>query len=139
MSAILRRYPMVIAAHFKNRPAGKDTPRKPDDDLIQEALTEQQKENKRQMEEMLAQPGRFADDELGFRFALTHGEVEWLLQMFNDVRVGCWIQLGEPDSNSAYVPPDQKLNEQIVQLAWTMETAGLFLHELLEAISSADT
>ncbi len=138
MAAILRRYPMIVAAHFKNRPAGKESRKNPDEDLIQEALSDQQMENKRQLEELLTQPARFADDELGFRFALTHGEVEWLLQMFNDVRVGCWIQLGEPDVNSSYVPPDQKLNEQIVQLAWTMEMAGLFLHELLQAVSSAD-
>jgi hypothetical protein len=88
---------------------------------------------------MLAQPGRFAEEELGFRFALTHSEMEWLLQLLNDVRVGSWIQLGEPDGNSNIFGPEQKLTEQTIQLAWTMEMAGLFVHEILEAITPAES
>jgi hypothetical protein len=138
MYAILRKYPMIIAAHFKDRHAGKDS-KSGHDELIQEALAEQQKENKRQLEEMLAQPGRFAEEELGFRFALTHSEMEWLLQLLNDVRVGSWIQLGEPDGNSNIFGPEQKLTEQTIQLAWTMEMAGHFLSGLLEAYKTADS
>jgi len=137
MTGILRRYPMIIANHFKNRWAGQSV--HPTDELIQEALAEQQRENKKQLEEMLAQPGRFAEDEMGFRFSIAASEMEWLLQMFNDVRVGCCIQRGEPDPNKGHMPPEQKINEQTVQLAWTMEMAGLFVHEILEAITPAES
>jgi hypothetical protein len=109
------------------------------EDFLLEGVAEHHKENKRQLEEMLTQPGRFAEEELGFRFALTHSEMEWLLQLLNDVRVGSWIQLGEPDGNSNIFGPEQKLTEQTIQLAWTMEMAGHFLSGILEAYKTADS
>ena len=57
------------------------------------------------------------------------------LQVLNDIRVGSWIQLGEPDPMSEMSQP---LNEQTMILAWTMEIAGLFQNSLLEAAHSAD-
>jgi len=86
------------------------------------------------LEELLGQSGRFSEDELGFRFHLAPGELEWVLQILNDVRVGSWVQLGEPDGDSPLL--DVNITEQSVQLAWTMEMAGLFEHELLKALSS---
>ena len=33
----------------------------------------------------------------GYQMILAHSELEWLLQVLNDVRVGSWIILGSPD------------------------------------------
>jgi len=134
LTAILRRYPVMIAAHYGNRVHGANSEPLKNQELLQEALAEQQKENRRQLEELLAQSGRFSEDELGFRFHLAPGELEWVLQILNDVRVGSWVQLGEPDGDSPLL--DANITEQSVQLAWTMEMAGLFEHELLKALSS---
>jgi hypothetical protein len=134
MISLLRRYPVIIGAHFKDRPKRKKPTK--NEELLQEALDEQQKENRTQLEEMLAESGRFEEDELGFRFHLKAEEMEWLLQIFNDVRVGSWIQLGEPEVESGFAILEQRLDEQTVQMAWTMEMAGLFEHELLEAFGT---
>ena len=136
LSAVLRHYPMVIAGHFSSRRPGHE-PVEQSEALLQEALAEQQKENRRQVEEMLNEPGRFREHDLGFTFRLTPSEIEWLLQVLNDVRVGSWIQLGEPDTSSRSALQEMKLDEHTVQLAWRMELAGLFQGALLAGINSA--
>ena len=128
--ALLRRYPVVIGGHFGARHPAKTDEAKTNQQLLEEALAEQQKENRKQLELMLAQNGRFAENDLGFTFRLNDSELEWLLQVLNDIRVGSWVQLGEPNPDST---PQITLTEQNVQLAWAMEMAGLFQHSLLEA------
>lgn len=131
--ALLGRYPVLGSTHFRTR--GGKVEKEPDANqtLLEEALAEQQRENRRHLEEILNQPGRFHEDELGYKFSLSPSEVEWLLQVLNDIRVGSWVQLGEPDISVRHLP---ELNEQNVQLAWALEMAGLFEHSLIEAASS---
>ena len=142
--SLLQRYPAIGAAHFRNRNTPKDDDAKKNQELIEEALAEQQKESRKQLEQMLAEPGRFVENEFGYTFKLSHSEIEWMLQMLNDVRVGSWIQLGEPNpdadsSDSADSPAKPPLNEQNIMLFWSMEIAGLFQHALLESIKPAET
>jgi hypothetical protein len=61
--------------------------------LIEEALAEQRSENKRQLQAMLADPSRFTERDGGWQFAMSHSDLEWLLQVLNDIRVGSWIML----------------------------------------------
>jgi len=131
--SLLRRYPVLIAGHFRSRHPSKSTDSRKDMDLLEEALAEQQRENRRNLEEILNQPGRFKENDLGFTFNLSSSELEWFLQVLNDIRVGSWVQLGEPDTNARQLPD---LSEQNMQLAWAMEMAGLFEHSLLEAAGS---
>lgn len=128
--ALVQRYPVMLGAHFKSRNPPKTDEAKKNQDLLEEALAEQQKENRKQIEQMLAENGRFVENDLGYTFRLSYSEIEWLLQVLNDIKVGSWIQLGEPDLSSTKTPP---LNEQTILLAWAMEIAGIFQHALLEA------
>jgi hypothetical protein len=129
--ALLKRYPVLSAGHFRKGKA-KGTPDE-NQALLEEALAEQQRENLHNLEEMLNKSGRFKENDFGFAFTLAPPELEWVLQILNDIRVGSWVQLGEPDGNSRELPP---LNEESMQLAWAIEMAGLFEHSLLEAASS---
>lgn len=129
---LLRRYPVLKAAHYRSRGGAKSQSARENQELLEEALAEQQRENRRNLDEMLAQTGRFQEMELGFTFALSPSELEWLLQVLNDIRVGSWVQMGEPNTNREL----PKLNEENVQLAWSVEMAGLFEHSLLEAAGS---
>ncbi len=131
--ALLRRYPVVIAAHFRTRHPGKADEARDHLHFLEEALAEQQREHRKELEQMLTQSGRFTENDLGFTFRLDSSELEWLLQVLNDIRVGSWVQLGEPNPDSA---PQIALTEQNMQLAWAMEMAGLFQHSLLEATQS---
>jgi hypothetical protein len=134
MISLLRRYPVMIAAHFRARHPARTAEARKNQELLEEALAEQQTENRRNLEQMLSDAGRFAEDELGFTFRLTFSETEWLLQVLNDIRVGSWIQLGEPDAKEKAAPA---ATEENVQLAWAMEMAGFFEHSLLEAVNFA--
>jgi len=133
MVALLRRYPVMIAAHYRARHPARTPEAKKNQELLEDALAEQQNENRRNLEVLLKEPGRFTEHALGFVFKLSYPEVEWLFQVLNDIRVGSWIQLGEPDPDKA--PPAQATEEN-VQLAWALEMAGLFEHVLLEAINA---
>ena len=133
--SLLRRYPVMLGAHFRTRHPPKTEESKKNQDLLEEALAEQQKDNRKQLEQMLAEAGRFTENDLGYTFRISHSEIEWLLQVLNDIRVGSWIQLGEPDPSAA---ASIQLNEQTMLLTWAMEIAGLFQHALLEATQTAD-
>lgn len=133
--SLLQRYPTISTVHFRTRNPSHSEESKQNQELLEEALADQQKENRRQLEQMLAEPGRFTANDLGYTFRLNSSEIEWLLQVLNDIRVGSWIQLGEPDPKSTASPP---LTEQTMLLAWAMEIAGLFQSALLEATQPAE-
>jgi hypothetical protein len=130
---LLRRYPVVIGGHFRKRHPAKSEEARENQELLEEALADQQKENRQHFERMLAEAGRFKEIELGYTFTLSNSELEWMLQVLNDIRVGSWIQLGEPDPEAR---ESIKLNEVNMQLAWAMEMAGLFEHTLIHATDS---
>ena len=68
----------------------------------------------------------------GCHLTLSGPEIEWLLQVLNDVRVGSWIALGSPD-------PEQGkkivFNEKILPRFRMMELAGAFEMVFLDALS----
>ena len=131
LAALLRKYPVLNSAHFHSR--GNTGAPDENQALLEEALAEQQRENRRNLDEMLNQAGRFQENDFGFTFRLSPSELEWVLQVLNDIRVGCWVQLGEPDANARQL---SELNEENMQLAWAVEMSGLFEHSLLEAANS---
>jgi hypothetical protein len=129
MENLLGMYP-VLSASYKTPESGSQP--LIDAELLEEALAEQRKSNKEALEKLLASKGRFAEDELGYRFTVKRSEMEWLLQILNDVRIGSWVKLGAPDQKNGILP---KLTEGNIQLFWAMEMAGLFEHEILDALN----
>ena len=67
---LLRRYPVLSGAHYRSRGGAKSDAARANQELLEEALAEQQRENRRNLEEMLAQPARFQESEFGFTFTL---------------------------------------------------------------------
>ncbi len=61
-----------------------------------EALAEQRVEHKRLVDAFLGEDGRFAADKQGYRLRLPGTQLDWLLRVLNEVRVGLWIKLGRP-------------------------------------------
>jgi hypothetical protein len=131
---LLERYPVLTTAHHHATHGSADHLEETEQ-LLREALGEQQKQIKQLLRQMLAEPERFVENDLGFKFTVKPGELEWLLQVLNDVRIGSWVQLGAPTPENQVQPP---LNEENVQLAWAIEIAGLFESALLEALATAD-
>ena len=87
LKLILILYPVIPPAHQRVSksfaPANKENQH-----LLDDALAEQRKENKKLVEAFLADSSHFEEIETVFHMKLTAGEVEWLLQILNDVRVG---------------------------------------------------
>jgi predicted house-cleaning NTP pyrophosphatase (Maf/HAM1 superfamily) len=72
---------------------------------------------------------RLAETRVAFK-RLSPAEIEWLLQVLNDVRVGGWLALGEPEELE---PPE--INETNAPYLLAMEAAGYFQAQLLAALA----
>ena len=126
---VVKLYPLVPASHHHLSKQGNGA--KPDENqrLLDEALAEQREDNRRQIQALLDAPRRFHATKSGVEFRLARAEVDWLLQVLNDVRVGGWLALGEPEPGE--VP---KVTEQNVKHHFAMEASGLFESALRAAL-----
>ena len=122
---ILKLYPLISATHHRLTKAARTAKHDENQRLLEESLTAQREENRKNVRAMLDEPGHFKEMASG-------PEIEWLLQMLNDVRVGSWIALGSPDPES-----DKKIvfNEKILPHFRMMELAGAFEMVFLDALS----
>ena len=60
-------------------------------------------------------------------------EVEWLLQVLNDVRVGSWLALGEPERGQ-----EPAVTAQNARYLLALELCGLFQSVLLAALGVSE-
>ena len=127
---ILKLYPLVSASYQKLTKTGGPPDLQASQQLLEESLAAQKRENRKQLQAMLNEEGRFQENQAGIRFLLDVSQAEWLLQVLNDIRVGSWLALGSPDEKKG--KPIQ-LNEKNVHYLLAMEVSGQFQMALLEA------
>jgi hypothetical protein len=125
---VLQLYPRVPSAHQPLSKSGRLPDQAENQRLLDEALAEQRAENRKQLQALLANPGRFQQAEAGWHLQLSRSEVEWVLQVLNDVRVGSWVILGSPEGKL------EGLDARTAPHFWAMEMAGYFQMQLLEAV-----
>ena len=65
--------------------------------LLEASLVEQRAAQKRLVDAFLGEQGRFVERPRGYRLRVTRTEMDWLLQVLNEVRVGLWTRLGRPE------------------------------------------
>lgn len=125
---LLRLYPRIPSNH---QPLSKGA--KLDEStqhLLEEALAETRGQNQRALQTLLDDPQRLRPHQGGgWRLKLSNDDVEWLLQVLNDIRVGSWIHLGSPES------PLRVINAETAPDVWAMEMAGSFQMRLLEILA----
>jgi hypothetical protein len=130
LRAVLDRYPVIPSAH---QPLSRSSSQNETNQrLLDEALAEQRQENKRQLQTLLADQDRFKETTHGWHLTLSSADIEWLLQVLNDIRIGSWILLGAPEQDLWNLP----LNEETTPHALMMEMADYFEMQLLEAIET---
>jgi len=91
-------------------------------------------EQKGRVGKLLEDAQRFVPRGAGFRVIFSREEMEWLLQVLNDVRVGSWLALGCPDPDAGKAP---EVNESNAKYMFLMELSGHFEWVLLEALDGA--
>lgn len=126
-------YPLVPATHHRLTKAAAAQSAE-NQQLLEESLAQQRTENRRQLEALLNDPGRWKKSRSSFRLQLQATEIEWLLQVFNDVRVGSWLRLGEPDEDK---PPE--LTPENFHYAVALEVCGAFQSALLAALGETES
>jgi hypothetical protein len=127
---VLKLYPLIPAAPPRVGKSSDAGPAAGNQKLLQEALAERKQENKRQLLSLLKGDRRFQETDVGYRLTLTAPQIEWLLQVINDIRVGSWLMLGEPDETKGQ---PIELNQQNARYYAAMEFCGYFQITLLDA------
>ena len=130
----IKLYPLVPASHHRLSKTQNAQQSDEDQRLLEEALAEQRQENRRQVLVMLNEPQRFREIKSGFELTLTPSQVEWLLQVLNDVRVGSWLALGEPEPGE-----EPEVTKQNAKYLLAMELCGLFESLLLAALGVSES
>ena len=132
--ATLELYPLVPGSHHQLSKQGKGPKADENQRLLEEALTEHRSENRRQVLAMLTEPGRIRGTKTGFELTLKPSELEWLLQVLNDVRVGSWLAMGEPERDE-----EPEITEQNAKYHFAMQVCGLFESSLLAALGISES
>jgi len=130
---VLQLYPLVPASHHRlTREAG--TPQSDEDQrLLEESLSEQRQEHRQQVRGILSAPERFHAADDGWELTLAPAEIEWLLQVLNDVRVGSWLALGGPEADQE---PEE--TEQNAGYLLALHACGMFQSCLLAALGVSE-
>ena len=133
---VLKLYPLIPIAHHRFSQTAAAPGVMESQRLLEGALAERTKENKRQLLALLNHEAGLeeTDDARAHRFKLSAPQVEWLLQVLNDIRVGSWLILGEPDEKKG---KPIELNDENARYYAAMEFCGLFQMTLLDAFQQS--
>jgi len=131
---MLRLYPLVPASHHRLS-QDADAPRADENQrLLEEALAERRQENRRQILAMVEDPARFRKTKTGFELTVSPAQIEWLLQVLNDVRVGSWLMLGEPEQGDEPVVTEENAKHLLA-----LELCGEFESVLLAGLGVGES
>lgn len=121
-SAVLTRFPMVPAAHHQISKEPEAAPAEAQK-LLHEAMEAEKAGLRQRIEPFVRQMAKgVADDAV--RLHLTAEEIDWLLRVANDVRVGTWLKLGAPeviDRPPKSADPDAPVMWLLMEMAGVME------------------
>ena len=125
-------YPVIPSGHQRVCRPGDAEDMAEEQKLLDEALAVQRAQTKARLQKWLAAPERFVPHGPAFRLELSVEEVEWLLQVLADIRVGSWIRLGAPDYEAE---KQLQVTRENVQFLWAREVSGLFQMVLLAGLN----
>jgi len=100
--------------------------------LLDESLAAQRAQNQKQVAALLLKPERLKRVANNWQFTVTRPEIEILLQVLNDVRMGSWAALGCPDLDRE---DGVTINEETLPHVLRMELAGHLEEFFVMAVS----
>ena len=131
LAGLLRKFPFTAAGQVQISKTDEDPGVVEREKLLHESLAEHRKELQ-EVAGKLLDAGKFKEVEHGQLLTLTSEARETLLQILNDIRVGCWFALGEPEDLDSRRPPTSTKTLAYRNL---MELAGYFESSFLETDS----
>jgi hypothetical protein len=134
----LQLYPQLDVAHQRLTTAEKPGHHAGAEMLRREILSDHQRENRQCVSDFIAHglggPGE-PPGQTPFPLAITRAQCDWLLEVLNDVRVGLWVRLGEPDEAGLM---KLALSAESIALVTVMEYCGCFQSALLGLPAGAE-
>jgi hypothetical protein len=124
---LLKKFPFTNNVPVKISKSGRDPEAFEREQLLNESLAEHRKELKRQAMNLVAAE-KFKQSAEGYWVTFKTEEREILLQILNDIRVGCWRALGEPETMELEKPD---YTAQELKYHGLMNLAGYFEHHLI--------
>jgi hypothetical protein len=126
-SGLIQRFPFTGAGPIKISETNTDAKTIERERLLAESLAEHRNELKKLAIDLFG-PDKWGKTESGQVLKLTSNSRELLLQLLNDIRLGCWHALGEPEPLEKPVTSKTQL-----VLHNLMQLAGCFEMSLLES------
>jgi predicted metal-dependent hydrolase len=130
---ILNLYPLVPTSHHRLTRGDQIPNKAANQQFLEEMLEDQRAENRKLLSDLFGNPNKIVATGKGMCLRLSRPEIEWMLQITNDIRVGSWIALGSPDLEA-----NPALREQIKEPTPDlihMNVAGQLEMILLDALS----
>lgn len=120
----LNLYPLVPESHHRLT-KGKQMPgQRENQRLLEETIQSQRDENRKEIATWLDEPERFTRSGEDWRVQFDRDDLEWLLQVMNDIRVGSWIAVGSPEHSQEQpmeTDPDSLRNLLRMEIAGSFE------------------
>ena len=127
LKSLLKRFPFTANFPAKISRTDADPKSAERERVLNESLAEHRRELKKQAMNLVS-ANTFKQNEKGHSLTLNAEEREILLQILNDIRVGCWRASGEPET-MGWQNPDCSTPE--LQRHRLMNLAGYFEHHLI--------
>jgi hypothetical protein len=125
-------YPLLDASYHRLSRDPKTTGQA-EQQWLEEAMEQQRQDHKKKLGQFFNDDRRFfKDGKDDLLLTLTGEQMEWLLRVLNEIRVGSWVRLDRPEMDAA-----RKMSPTGAQarLFTAMELSGYFQAALLEAFS----
>ena len=135
MLTLLRFFPQVPVAHHRLNQTATSPVARENQRLLEDSLTAHKADDKEWVATTFQGPPRFQPVTGGYHLRVKRVEMERLLQIFNDLRVGSWLALSAPDLEEKKKLSPTRLTAPFIQ---RMELAGIFEMILLKALQGPD-
>jgi hypothetical protein len=126
---VLSLYPRIPPGYHQLNPTGDPAQTAADQRLLEEALRAQKEESRRQLEAWLRAIESPRQPDGLWQVAFSETDLDWFLQVLNDVRVGSWLRLGAPAEPHAVVLNEENWND-FVALEFCGYTQSVLLGSL---------
>lgn len=127
LRSLLNQFPITESAHAKISKTCAEPETIEKEKLLNESLAQHRDELKKLAKNLMS-ADKLKAGQNGWRLLISSEEREVLFQILNDIRVGCWRVLGEPENLEPKSSPPSDKELVFYNL---MNLAGYFEHKLL--------